>query len=343
MSYFKILSVTFLLMYLLILTAVGQDTTLTITSEGNVGIGITNPISKLHVAGTAQFDKVGAAGRIVLHSVNKNDPGRWGIRFTNNILGTFEGDDNNDINFSFMSGWGAVRTYDAIVHIHGKAANSWGKRLSLTHNGTDGIISTDAGNILLSPADGTARVGIGTLSPIDILEVEGGPMTIDGADGLSALRFRQANVMKWTFLTAEWLGMHDLRLRNETTGNDVMTFDTETNNVGIGTTTPGGTLDVNGTIYQRGTALHADYVFKPDYQLESIEEHSKFMWTNNHLKAIPEARTDSQGREIVEVGSHRKGIVEELEKAHIYIDQLNNRIKMLEEKIEQLSSKIENK
>jgi hypothetical protein len=343
MRYFKILSATVLLMYLLSISLAGQDTTLTITSEGNVGIGITNPTSKLHVGGAVQFDKVGPAGRLILHSVNRNDPGRWGIRFTNNGLGTFEGDDTNDINFSFMSGWGKARTYDAILHIHGKAANSWGTRLTLTHDGTDGIISTDAGNILLSPGDGSARVGIGTLSPIDKLEVEGGPMTIDGADGLSALRFRQADDMKWTFLTAEWLGTHDLRLRNETSGNDVMTFDTETNNVGIGTTTPGGTLDVNGTIYQRGTELHADYVFEPDYQLESIDDHSKFMWTNKHLKAIPKARTDDQGREIVEVGSHSKGIVEELEKAHIYIDQLHIRMKMLEEKIEKLSSKIENK
>ena len=41
MSYFKILSVTVLLMFLLILNVAGQDTTLTITSEGNVGIGMT--------------------------------------------------------------------------------------------------------------------------------------------------------------------------------------------------------------------------------------------------------------------------------------------------------------
>ena len=36
------------------------------------------------------------------------------------------------------------------------------------------------------------------------------------------------------------------------------------------------------------------------------------------------------GDEIVEVGAHRKGIVEELEKAHIYISQLEKRITKLE-------------
>ncbi|MHC4559480.1 MAG: hypothetical protein ACYTFW_17960 [Planctomycetota bacterium] len=103
-------------------------------------------------------------------------------------------------------------------------------------------------------------------------------------------------------------------------------------NVGIGTLNPNGKLDVNGSIYQRGSSLHADYVFEPDYQLESIDEHSEFMWMNKHLKAIPKSEVDEGGREILEVGAHRKGIVEELEKAHIYIEQLHNRLKKLEEK-----------
>ena len=101
-------------------------------------------------------------------------------------------------------------------------------------------------------------------------------------------------------------------------------------NVGIGTFTPNGKLDVDGSIYQRGTQLHADYVFQDDYHLESIKEHSDFMWREKHLPAIPKAKVDENGREIVEVGSHRRGIVEELEKAHIYISQLEERISKLE-------------
>ena len=100
-------------------------------------------------------------------------------------------------------------------------------------------------------------------------------------------------------------------------------------NVGIGLEyagTPQGKLDVNGSIYQRGAQLHADYVFEPNYKLESINEHANFMWENKHLKAIPKAIVDENGQEIIEVGAHRKGIVEELEKAHIYIEQLNKQI-----------------
>lgn len=109
-------------------------------------------------------------------------------------------------------------------------------------------------------------------------------------------------------------------------------------NVGIGTTNPQGKLDVNGSIYQRGSVLHADYVFEPGYTLESIDDHSQFMWQHKHLAAIPKAIVDGNGQEIVEVGAHRKGIVEELEKAHIYIEQLHERMKVLEEKLVKLEA-----
>lgn len=103
--------------------------------------------------------------------------------------------------------------------------------------------------------------------------------------------------------------------------------------VGIGTTSPAGTLDVNGQIYQRGGLLHSDYVFEKDYELESIEEHARYMWKNKHLKDVPQMAKDSMGNEVVEVGAHRRGILEELEKAHIYIEQLSSRLEELEKKI----------
>lgn len=101
--------------------------------------------------------------------------------------------------------------------------------------------------------------------------------------------------------------------------------------LGVGTQNPVGRLDVNGAIYQRGGLLHADYVFQDDYRLESILEHAEFMWREKHLPAVPAARVDETGREIVEVGQHQRGILEELEKAHIYIEQLHREIQELRE------------
>jgi len=97
-------------------------------------------------------------------------------------------------------------------------------------------------------------------------------------------------------------------------------------NVGIGTNTPGGRLDVNGTIFQRGIQIHADYVFEPSYTLESIEDHSAFMWKNKHLPALAAKSVDENGQEVVEIGARMRGMLEELEKAHIYISTLSDRI-----------------
>ncbi len=115
--------------------------------------------------------------------------------------------------------------------------------------------------------------------------------------------------------------------------------------VGIGTGRPKGTLDVNGAIYQRGNALNADYVFEHDYQLESIRDHADFMWNNKHLKAMPKAVVGEDGKDIIEIGAHQRGIVEELEKAHIYIEQLheqidkqNGRMNALEEQLMQMQA-----
>lgn len=113
---------------------------------------------------------------------------------------------------------------------------------------------------------------------------------------------------------------------------------TNSGSVGIGTTDPQGKLDVNGAIYQRGSELHADYVFEPTYKMESIEKHARYMWENKHLSAVPGVRKDENGKEIVEVGSHQRGILEELEKAHIYIEQLNEKVKALEAKLKALES-----
>jgi hypothetical protein len=137
-----------------------------------------------------------------------------------------------------------------------------------------------------------------------------------------------------------WLNTHDkLALDTEVAGTHYLwTLVLDHGKVGIGTINPMGTLEVNGSIYQRGTLLHADYVFEPDYKLESIEEHAQHMWENKHLKAIPEAAVDESGQEIIDVGSHRRGIVEELEKAHIYIEQLNSHIKGLEERLAKLEA-----
>ena len=176
-------------------------------------------------------------------------------------------------------------------------------------------------------------VGIGTDSPQVPLHVKGDALRL--TDSSSEIQFDQTNVSP----NGDWM------IKTYGTGLFIRTGNADTSswnervkilnngNVGIGTVSPAGKLDVNGTIYQRGGLLHADYVFEPDYKLETIKEHAEYMWKYKHLKAIPRAEKDEAGQDVLEIGAHRKGILEELEKAHVYIQQLNERIKVLEAKI----------
>ncbi len=115
--------------------------------------------------------------------------------------------------------------------------------------------------------------------------------------------------------------------------------------IGLGTKSPdnearlhiigGNILLEQGSIIVDGTAINVpDYVFGDGYELKSIEEHASFMWQEKHLPSLKgESVIKEEGYNIIE---RIEGIVEELEKAHIYIEQLHERIKMLEAEAEGL-------
>jgi hypothetical protein len=127
---------------------------------------------------------------------------------------------------------------------------------------------------------------------------------------------------------AEFLQVNGNGLIIGTYGSTPLILGTNSNNVLE--ITPGG------SILHRGGTIHADYVFEPGYELPSIDEQAEHMFAQKHLPAIGPARVGEDGQEVIELGSDRRGIVEELEKAHIYIAQLNERLKEKEAEVERL-------
>ncbi len=101
----------------------------------------------------------------------------------------------------------------------------------------------------------------------------------------------------------------------------------------IGSPSATASLQVFGPIYQSSTLIHPDYVFDGDYKLENIEEHAAYMWENRHLKSVPPAQRMENGESRMNYGDTMMGMLEELEKAHIYIQQLNEKIQKLEDRL----------
>jgi hypothetical protein len=83
----------------------------------------------------------------------------------------------------------------------------------------------------------------------------------------------------------------------------------------------------------------ADYVFKKDYKLKTIEEVEKHISENGHLPNIPSAKEVS--KEGINLGEMDSKLLEKVEELTLYIIQLNKQVKQLEGKNKQLEERIE--
>jgi hypothetical protein len=111
---------------------------------------------------------------------------------------------------------------------------------------------------------------------------------------------------------------------------------------GMPTGTPVFRIAGDGQIFHRNSLIHADYVFEEDYELESIEEHAQFMTEQKHLKGVPKASIDEgTGQRVVEYGSLMRGLLEELEKAHLYIAEISEVMKQQGERLFELSARLD--
>jgi len=119
-------------------------------NTGNVGIGTNTPGAPLEI-------KSDATPSLIIGSYSPNYNVRPGIQFKHNTSQYISGDDGSDEIFGFYAKWANNRTHDARLRVYGKASSSWGKYVQITHDGTDGIISSDTGDIKLAP-DGNVAV-----------------------------------------------------------------------------------------------------------------------------------------------------------------------------------------
>jgi hypothetical protein len=98
-----------------------------------------------------------------------------------------------------------------------------------------------------------------------------------------------------------------------------------------------GSITIPGTITTGGScSVGCDRVFDPDFAVESIEEHAAVMWANRHLPGV--GPTPENGP--FNLTEKTTGMLNELEKAHIYIDQLNQDLVARDAVIAQLAERL---
>jgi hypothetical protein len=212
------------------------------------------------------------------------------------------------------------------------------------------------------------NVGIGTTTPNEKLEI-GGNLRINNGENCSifptghSLTFggRQDYAHVSYLFRPSW-GTPSPTYSNfqlqKATNNGVFTtavmFTTDggnsyinSGNVGIGTTSPDEKLTVNGVIHAKEVKVDlsgalADFVFKPDYKLMSLNQVEQFVKTNNHLPQMPSAEeVDKNG---LSVGEMQNKLLQKVEELTLYmigqqktIDQQQAQIKKLNSKLSKLN------
>ncbi|NML39578.1 hypothetical protein HHL17_20425 [Chitinophaga sp. G-6-1-13] len=108
-----------------------------------------------------------------------------------------------------------------------------------------------------------------------------------------------------------------------------------TGNVTIGYPSKKSQLMVNGDIFANrvkvSTENWPDYVFNPEFELRPISDLARYIADNKHLPDLPAAKeVETKGQDVGEIN---KILVKKMEEMSLYIIQLDQRMKELEEKL----------
>lgn len=112
-------------------------------------------------------------------------------------------------------------------------------------------------------------------------------------------------------------------------------------NLGIGISNPQNKLDVNGTVHAKEVKVDmngwADFVFKKEYQLPTLEQVEQHILEKGHLPNIPSA--EEVGRNGINLGEMDAKLLQKIEELTLYTIELNKKIKILEETSHNLNTK----
>ena len=150
----------------------------------------------------------------------------------------------------------------------------------------------------------------------------------------------------WSIIDEEMTGTNSLKLKylNRFAGNVFGENLLMSGKIGIGTNSPQEALSVNGNIRAKEIKVEAspwpDYVFEDSYELIDLKQLEEFIKLNKHLPEIPKAsQVENEGAEL---GKMNGLLLKKIEELTIYLIQKDKQIDALNEKVQELDSKLNN-